>query len=102
MPTLEEIAKLSNFSRSTVSRVINNDPHVRPDTREKVWKVIRQLNYQPNAVARSLAAGRTQILGLIVPEGITYTFEDPFFSMFIRGVTSACNQHNYSLMLWFA
>ena len=60
MPTLEEIAKLSQVSRSTVSRVINNDPHVRPETREKVWQVIKQLNYQPNAVARSLAAGRRE------------------------------------------
>lgn len=102
MPTLEEIAKLSSYSRSTVSRVINNDPHVSPETREKVWQVIKQLNYQPNVVARSLAAGRTQILGLIVPAGIATTFEDPFFPTFIRGITSACNAHNYSLMLWLA
>ena len=102
MPTLEEIAKLSYVSRSTVSRVINDDPHVRTETREKVQQVIQQLNYQPNAVARSLAAGHTQILGLIVPAGIATTFEDPFFPTFIRGVTYACNAHNYSLMLWLA
>jgi LacI family transcriptional regulator len=102
MPTLEEIAKISQFSRSTVSRVINNDPHVSPETREKVWRVIRQFNYQPNAVARSLAAGHTHILGLIMPAGITTTFEDPNFLPFIRGVTSACNNNSYSLMLWLA
>ncbi len=102
MPTLEEIAKLSHVSRSTVSRVINDDPHVRSETRDKVRQVIQQLNYQPNAVARSLAAGHTRILGLIVPAGIAVTFEDPFFPTFIRGVTSACNLNNYSLMLWLA
>ncbi|MDF1515810.1 MAG: LacI family DNA-binding transcriptional regulator [Anaerolineae bacterium] len=102
MPTLEEIAELSQFSRSTVSRVINNDPHVSPETRKKVWQVIQKLNYQPNIIARSLAAGHTRILGLIVPAGIATTFEDPFFPTFIRGITSACNAHNYSLMLWLA
>jgi LacI family transcriptional regulator len=50
MPTLEEIAELSGVSRSTVSRVINNDPHVSKQTREQVMAIVKELNYQPNAV----------------------------------------------------
>jgi LacI family transcriptional regulator len=102
MSTLEEIAEISQVSRSTVSRVINNDPHVRPQTREKVLAVVRELNYQPNAVARSLAAGRTRIIGLIIPSGITTTFRDPFFPVFTQSMATTCSQRDYSVMLWLA
>jgi len=102
MPTLEEIARLSNVSRSTVSRVINNAPNVSAETRAKVLAVVRQLDYHPNVIARSLAAGCTRILGLIVPFGLTTTFRDPFFPVFIPAVSSACSAHGYSLMLWLA
>ena len=50
---LEEIAKLSRVSRSTVSRVINNDPNVKEQTRAQVLEVVRRLNFHPNAAARS-------------------------------------------------
>jgi len=100
--TLEEIAKLSGVSRSTVSRVINNDPNVRDDTRARVWEIVRKLNYQPNAAARGLAAGRTRVLGLVIPTGVAALFTDPYFPILIQGVTSACNAHDHSVMLWLA
>ena len=100
--TLEEIAKLSGVSRSTVSRVINLDPHVSEDTRERVWEVIRRVNYHPNVAARGLAAGRTRVLGLVIPTGVAALFTDPYFPILIQGVTSACNAHDHSVMLWLA
>jgi len=97
--TLEEIAKLAGVSRSTVSRVINNHPNVSPEVRERVWKVIRELDYQPHAAARSLATRRTQVLGLIIPQAVTILFTDPFFPLLIRGIADACNARRYHLML---
>ena len=102
MPTLEEIAKLSNVSRSTVSRVINDNPHVRSTTREKVTAVIRQTNYRPNLAARSLATANTQILGLVIPAGVGVAFGDPFFPTFMEGVATACAAHDHLVMLWLA
>lgn len=99
---LDEIAKLSGVSRSTVSRVINDDPKVRLETRERVLEVIQQVNYHPNAVARGLAGGRTHVLGLVIPEGVTRLFSDPYFPILIQGVSLACNAHDYSVMLWLA
>ena len=64
---LEQIAKLSGVSRSTVSRVINNDPNVSTVTREKVMQVVKRVNYTPNAAARGLAVGRTHVVGLVIP-----------------------------------
>jgi len=102
MPTLEEIAQLAHTSRSTVSRVINADPNVRASTRQRVQEVITRLNYQPNQAARSLAGGHTHILGLVIPTGVASVFTDPYFPTLIRGISSACQEHDYSVMLWLA
>lgn len=99
---LEEIAKLSGVSRSTVSRVVNNDPNVGEATRERVLKIIQQANYHPNVAARGLAAGRTRILGLVIPMGVSALFTDPYFPLLIQGVSAACNTHDHSVMLWLA
>jgi LacI family transcriptional regulator len=99
---LEQIAKISGVSRSTVSRVINNDPNVSDVTREKVLRVVKRVNYTPNAAARGLAAGRTHVLGLVIPTGVAALFSDPYFPILIQGVSSACNAREYSVMLWLA
>ncbi len=99
---LEEIGRLSGTSRSTVSRVINNDPHVSDETRRQVMDVVRRVNFQPNAAARSLAAGRTRVLGLVIPTGVASLFTDPYFPLLVQGVASACNAHDHSVMLWLA
>jgi len=98
-PTLEEVAQLAGVSRSTVSRVVNDHPNVRPEVREQVWQVIHQVGYQPHAAARSLVTSRTHIIGMIIPEAVTTLFTDPFFSLLLRGATDACNSHQYQLML---
>lgn len=102
MLNLEQIAKLSGVSRSTASRVINNDPNVSRDTRENVLRVVRLMNYVPNAAARGLAGGRTQVIGLVIPTSVAALFTDPHFSIFIQGVSSACSAHGQAVMLWLA
>ncbi len=97
--TLEEVAHLAGVSRSTVSRVINDHPNVRTETRERVWEAIRKSGYQPHAVARSLVTRRTQIICMVIPEAVTTLFTDPFFPILLRGATEACNEHGYQLML---
>ena len=57
--TLEQVAKLAGVSRSTASRVINGQPNVRAEVRERVLEVIRQHGYQPNPAARALASRRS-------------------------------------------
>lgn len=100
--TLEDVAKMVGVSRSTVSRVINNEPNVNDETRQKVEKVIKELNFQPNLAARGLAAGKSHILGFVIPVGVNAIFSDPFFPLLMQNVTSACNQKGYSIMLWLA
>lgn len=102
MTTLEEIARLARTSRSTVSRVINDDPNVRETTRLRVLEVIQRLNYQPNQAARSLAGGHTHVIGLVIPTGVASVFSDPYFPTLIRGISTTCQEHDYSVMLWLA
>jgi LacI family transcriptional regulator len=97
--TLEQIAKLAGVSRSTVSRVVNDHPSVRPEVRQRVQAVIQQVGYQPYAAARTLATRRTQVIGLIIPQAVTILFTDPFFPHLIRGMAEVCNTHHYHLML---
>lgn len=97
--TLEGIARLAGVSRSTVSRVINDHPSVKPEVREHVWRIIRQTGYQPHAAARSLVTKRTQVIGLIIPRAVTNLFTDPFFPLLIRGIAETCNARGCHLML---
>lgn len=97
--TLEDIAKISGVSRSTVSRVINHDRRVSPSTRENVLKVIGECNYFPNLAARGLASGHTNVLGVIIPAGVPSLFTDPYFPILLQGVSITCNKQNYSVML---
>ena len=98
--TLEEIGRLAGVSRATVSRVINNYPHIRPEIRERVQAVIEQTGFQPNAVARSLASNRTNIAGLIIPGIAEEVFTDPYFPNLITGIAQGCNENGLVLSLY--
>ncbi|HEY4431028.1 MAG TPA: LacI family DNA-binding transcriptional regulator [Paenibacillus sp.] len=65
MSTLDEIAKLSGFSKATVSRVLNDSPHVSKETREKILTIMKEADYVPNRNAISLSKGQTQQIGMI-------------------------------------
>lgn len=97
--TLEEIARLAGVSRSTVSRVMNDQPGVRDQVRQQVQRVVRETGYQPHAAARSLVTRRTGVIGVVIPEAVTTLFTDPFFPFLLYGITEACNAHRYHLML---
>jgi len=97
--TLEQVAKLAGVSRSTVSRVINEHSSVRPQVRERVWKIIHDKNYQPHQAARTLVTRRTNVIGLIIPEVVNRLFTDPFFPQLTQGIAEVCNQEGYYLML---
>ena len=70
MSTLREVARKADVSITTVSRVINDSDKVSADTRERVQKAMRILNYQPSRVAQRLrgSKGRSKLLGLIIPD----------------------------------
>jgi LacI family transcriptional regulator len=98
--TLEQIAKLSGVSRSTVSRVINNHPNVKARVRQRVLEVIAETGYHPNPAARSLASQRSGIIGLVIPRAVQSLFTDPYYPRLMQGVAQACNANDYTLSLF--
>ena len=95
--TLEDIARRVGVSRSTVSRVVNNHPNISDEVRARVLTVINETGYQPNAAARSLVSQRSQTLGLVLPHAVSAFFTDPYFPHLLKGISEACNQHDYAL-----
>ncbi|RXZ44320.1 LacI family DNA-binding transcriptional regulator [Agromyces binzhouensis] len=74
--TLHDVARLAGVSIKTVSNVINDYPHIRPATRERVERAIAELGYTPNLTARNLRSGRTGAIALAVPDlGLSYFAE---------------------------
>jgi LacI family transcriptional regulator len=96
---LEDIARMAGVSRSTVSRVVNNDSRVSDAVRKRVLEIIAESNYHPNAAARSLAQGRTRIVGLLIPQEVESIFVDSWFARLIQGSLRACQRHDMSFML---
>src|SRR5579859_2099052 len=97
---IEEIARRSGVSRSTVSRVLNNQPGVRSQTRDRVLGVIRDADYHPNQAARALTTRRTQTFALAIPMALSDLFHDLFLTALAESIYDAASQQGYMVMLW--
>ncbi|MFF0490788.1 LacI family DNA-binding transcriptional regulator [Nocardia sp. NPDC004068] len=69
---MTDVAKLAGVSHQTVSRVLNDSPQVRPETRERVLAAVAELGYRPNAMARGLVSRRSKVLGVVTFDTILY------------------------------
>ena len=76
--TLDDVAALTGVSRATVSRVINGGP-VSEATRRRVLEVLESTNFRPNAAARTLASGRSGVVGVVMHIDPHLLFQDPLF-----------------------
>ncbi len=92
--TLADVAQRAGVSTQTVSRVVNHNPAVRPETRARVLEVIGELGYRPNTVARSLATRRTMTFGIVVPD-----IGNPYFADVVRGAEDAARGLGYQILL---
>jgi DNA-binding LacI/PurR family transcriptional regulator len=89
-----DVAKKSGLSVVTVSRVLNNATSVRHNNREKVLQAMKELDYHPNASARSLARGKTGIIGLTLT-----TLQDSFLDAVVKEINDRLAEHGYFLAL---
>ncbi len=93
-PTINDVARLAGVSKRTVSRVINNSPKVGQATRERILRVIAELDYHPSVQARGLATRRSYMLGMI------YDNPDPLYiDEVLRGVLGECRASGYELVV---
>ena len=94
MANIKDVAKLANVSVATVSRVINNKGYVNEHTKELVMEAIKELNYVPNEIARSLYRKSSKIVGIIIPD-----LKNEFFNDMIAGIEEVIFKHGYKTML---
>lgn len=98
-PTLEDVARRSGVSRSTVSRAINGSPRVSPAVTERVRQVVNELGYVPNQAARKLVTRRNDAVAVVVTEPQNRLFVDPFFDLHLRGIRQELVRQGAQLVL---
>jgi DNA-binding LacI/PurR family transcriptional regulator len=92
--TLKDIAKKLNLSTSTVSRALQNNPNISPETKKMVTDLAKELDYRPNALALSLLKRKSHMLGVIVP-----TMANNFFSTTMSGIEEVANEAGYQVLI---
>ena len=94
MATVKDVARLAGVGSGTVSRFISGNGSVSEKTAEKIRRAIKQLNYRPNSMARSLSSRRSDLIGVWVP-----SLEGPYYHMIIRTIEQELRHHNKHLIL---
>ncbi|MBD3346787.1 MAG: LacI family DNA-binding transcriptional regulator [Chitinivibrionales bacterium] len=93
--TLKDIAEKAGVTAATVSMVINNKPNISENTRKKVLKIARELNYYPNVIARGLATRKSNAIGVIVPN-----LASSFVVRILQGIKSTNRDIDYTVQLF--
>ncbi|WP_226581334.1 LacI family DNA-binding transcriptional regulator [Halobacillus litoralis] len=97
--TIKDVAKKANVAPSTVSRVLSDSPRISEKTKRKVRKVMDELGYHINYNGRVLVSQSTQTIGIVTKVSSDHSFENPFFSEMLRGISDACHENDYSIYL---
>ena len=99
--TSKEVAKRAGVSRTTVSFVLNDVPNVQipEETRQRVLQAARELNYYPDAAARSLASRKAQTIGLVLCQTRSRVYADAFLPEVIAGIGDALEKHNFRVLI---
>jgi LacI family transcriptional regulator, fructose operon transcriptional repressor len=92
MTSIKEVAERAGVSVATVSRVLSNKPHVRPEVREHVLKIVEELAYRPNRIASNLRKQTSQFIGLLVSD-----IRNPFFTAIARAIEDIAIENGMSV-----
>lgn len=93
--TISDIAKKAGVSSATVSRVLNDSGYVKQSTREKIEAAIKEMNFTPSAIARSLSKNETNTIGVIVPD-----ITNSYFGEVIKGISEVAEANNLNIILF--
>lgn len=103
MATLKKVAQLANVSESTASRILSGTDHnsarFGEATRQRVLKIARELNYQPNMSARVLAKGRSNIIATVFPRVVDSPFSALFIAQLLSAIEARCRELDYHLLI---
>ena len=99
--TAKNVADLAKVSRTTVSFVLNNVPGMRisDETRQRVFEAVQELDYHPDATARRMVKGRTNILGFVLRQTPDQVFADRFLPEVLHGLSKAASAQGYHILI---
>lgn len=97
--TIKDVAKRAGVSPSTVSRVLSNHPRISRETVAKVKRIMEEMGYHSNIMARSLVSNKTFTLGMILPRPAEELFQNHFFAENIRGITTQASRNGYDVLM---
>lgn len=98
--TIKDIAELAQVSKGTVSKALNNQPGVGKETRERILKLVKKLDFQPNATAQALASSKTENLGFFIPDSAHNTISGSYWSELTSGILHSANEEGYNILLF--
>ena len=90
---IKEMAKLAGVSCATISRVLNDSGYVKEDTRKKVMEIIKEYNYTPNMIARSLSSKDSFNIGVIIPN-----VGEKQYGKILEGIAKEISKNGYSIV----
>lgn len=94
--TISDIAKKVNVSKTTISRYLNKQfEYMSLETKERIEKVIEEMNYIPNSMARSLRSKKSKLIGVII-----HSLDNQSVSILVRGISDACYKNGYSTIIY--
>lgn len=99
MVTIKDIAKAAGVSPSTVSRVISNHSRISKATTAKVKRIMEEMGYHPNVMAKSLVSKTTRTLAIVLPRPAEELFQDFFFGELLRGILAHSTRAGYDMLL---
>lgn len=102
MATIKDVSKGAGVSIKTVSRVLNGSSEVADETRQRVLRIIADLDYRPSALAKRLVTGKTGTVGVVIPRSAAYVFSHLYFSEVLRGIGEVLGQEKLDLLLHLA
>ena len=91
--TIRDIARMAKVSHMTVSRVLNNDPRVRDETRKRILKLVNKVNYRPDGRARTFVSKKSNLIGLVVSD-----ISNPFYAELARGIEDKAHEQGYNVI----
>lgn len=97
--TIQDIAKAANVAKSTVSKVLNDSPKISWETKQRVWEIIKEMNYTPSSIATQLAKQSSSNIGLLIDMSKESEFMNHFFYNIIGGIENVISTMKYELTI---
>lgn len=91
---LKDIAEVTGFSVTAVSRALQDKPDIGEEAKQCILNKAKEMGYKPNSIARSLRLGRTNVLGVIIPDN-----SNPYFAILLKGIEETARKYGYTVII---